>query len=157
MNYRNLITYFIGIFILILNSSCFSNKPNRASKTESKTEQNFKNKSSVPFIENCENNQTDACFQNSISEIILNKANERNLVLEKDTLQIGIRVNENGTLTILDNITSNESLKKIVPEAISDLKNIEPGYLESQKRYISSGYKWFIIIENNELKNKLEY
>ena len=157
MNYRNLISYFIGIFILILNSSCFSKKPNRTSKTESKTEQNFKNKSSVPFIENCENNQTDACFQNSISEIILNKANERNLVLEKDTLQIGIRVNENGTLTILDNITSNESLKKIVPEAISDLKNIEPGYLESQKRYISSGYKWFIIIENNELKNKLEY
>jgi hypothetical protein len=157
MNYKKLISYFIGIFILILNSSCFSNKPNNTGKVESKTERNFKNKSRVPFIENCKSNQTDACFQNSISEIILKKASERNLILEKDTLQIGIRVNQNGTLTILDNITSNQSLKKVVSEVIPDLKNIEPGYLESQKRYISSGYKWYIIIENNKLKNKLEY
>lgn len=136
-------------FLLICCSS------NKRQNKEAKIQINFKNISIVPYIENCKNNQTDFCFQNSISEMIIEEANQKKLILKTDTIDIGLKINEDGSLTLTKNKASNNLLRQVTNDVINNLTEIEPGYLESEKRFISTGYRWTIIIENNQLINKL--
>ncbi len=156
MNNKKPLLLLSGLLLTIF-TSCIFYTPESDQNKEVSPEKNFTNRSEIPFIENCKDDHTTACFQNTISDLILQKVDEKGMILKQDTLQIMVRVNEDGTLSLLDNNTSNESLKKVAASVVSNITNVQPGYLEEQKRYISSGYSWFIIIEDNKLKNRLDY
>ena len=48
-----------------------------------------------------------------MSELILKEANRQNLDLKNDTINIGFRIDEDGTTAILDNQSNNKELKRI--------------------------------------------
>lgn len=141
-----------GLFALFFLNSCISNKSKNNQKKEVILNQlRFKNKSKIPLIKNCKNNQTEACLMNSINNMILFEVNERNLILKKDTLKIGIRINKDGTTSILENETNNTNLKDVALDVLSSMDIIEPAYFKSQNSYKAVAYFWDIIIENNEV------
>ncbi|WP_298507105.1 hypothetical protein [uncultured Maribacter sp.] len=116
----------------------------------------FTNKSRIPLISKCKNNHTEACLQNSISDLILSEANKINLTLKSDTLKIGVRINKNGSTSIMDNETKNSELKKVVTDVLSSMELIEPAYIKSLKRYETVSYSWYILIKNNEITNRFK-
>ena len=155
--------YPIIIVLLIgcLMTSCFNpkaepDKPNpkpvqKAPKVEAPQ---FTNTSRIPLIANCKDNHTEACLQNTISDLILSEANKRNLKLENDTLQIGIRFNKDGSISTLNNKTSNSDLKEAVEEVLNNMDTIEPAYIESINSYETVSYSWFVLIKDNVMINR---
>ncbi len=136
------------LFALFFFNSCISSMQ----KNEVITNQlKFKNKSKTPLIKNCKNDQTEACLLNTINNMILLEVKQRNLILKNDTLKIGIRINKNGTTSILENETNNSSLKKVTSDVLSSIDIIEPAYFKSQNSYQAVSYFWDIFIENNEI------
>ena len=156
MKKSNLIYLLCGIFNLILISSCITNKTKIDKKTEKTEKQNFTNKSRIPLISNCKDNHTEACLQNTISDLILNEAKKQNLTLKKDTLKVGVRFNKDGSVSILDNETKNAELKNIANDVLNKMELIEPAYIESLSRYETVSYSWYILIENNRMTNRFE-
>ncbi len=152
----NLIYLLCGIFTLILISSCMTNKPKIDEKTTQKEKQHFTNKSRIPLISNCKDNHTNACLQNTISDLILNEAKNRNLTLKTDTLKVGIRFNKDGSVSILNNETKNVELKNVTTAVLNKMELIEPAYIESLNRYETVSYSWYIFIENNRMTNRFE-
>ncbi len=139
-------------FVLFFLNSCILNKSKSKQKKEVLTNHlKFKNKSKIPLIKNCKNNQTKECLLNSINNMILSEVNERNLILTKDTLKIGVRINKDGTTSILKNETTNLDLKNVTFDVLSSMNIIEPAYFESQNSYKAVAYFWYVFIENNEL------
>jgi len=150
---KNYTTKYIvhGVFTLIILSSCISKKSKNKQKVDVINQLNFINKSKIPLIKNCENNQTVKCLQNTISDLILIEVNNKKITLKNDTLRVGIRINKDGTTSILENKTSNIELKKVVSDILISLDTIEPAYFENQKSYKAVAYYWYIFIENNEI------
>ena len=156
MKKRNMICLLCGIFTLILISSCITNKSKIDKKAEQTKKQNFTNKSRIPLISNCKDNHTEACLQNTISDLILNEAKKQNLTLKADTLKVGVRFNKDGSVSILDNETNNSELKNITTDVLNSMELIEPAYIESLNRYETVSYSWYILIENNKMTNRFE-
>lgn len=156
MKKRNLIYLLYGIFTLVLISSCITNKPKINKKTVTTERQNFTNKSRIPLISNCKDNHTEACLQNTISDLILNEAKKRNLTLKTDTLKVGVRFNKDGSVSILDNETNNSKLKNTTTDVLNNMELVEPAYIESLNRYETVSYSWYILIENNKMTNRFE-
>ena len=154
MKIRNLTYIIFGIITLILINSCITNK-SKVDKQKGVTEQqNFTNKSRIPLILDCKENHTEACLQNTISDLILKKAGKRNLELRSDTLKIGLRFNKNGSVSILDNETKNTELKKVANDVLNSMELIEPAYIKSLNRYEAVSYSWYILIKDNEMTNR---
>ena len=123
---------------------------------ENSSSRKFINKSRIPLISKCKKNHTEACLQNSISDLILSEANKRNLTLKNDTLKIGVRINKDGSTSIMDNETKNSELKEVVTDVLSSMELIEPAYIKSLKRYETVSYSWYILIKNNEITNRFK-
>lgn len=121
---------------------------------EKSSSRKFINKSRIPLISKCKKNHTEACLQNSISDLILNEAIKRNLTLKNDTLKIGVRINKDGSSSLMDNETKNSELKKVVTDVLSSIELIEPAYIKNLKRYETVSYSWYILIKNNEITNR---
>ena len=123
---------------------------------EKSSSRKFINKSRIPLISQCKKNHTDACLQNTISDLILSEVTNRNLTIKNDTLKVGIRINKDGSTSILDNKTKNSELKKVANDILSSLEVIEPAYIKSLKRYETVSYSWYIIIKENEIINRFK-
>tara|TARA_R110002167_G_scaffold363637_1_gene584375 strand:+ start:1393 stop:1824 length:432 start_codon:yes stop_codon:yes gene_type:complete len=141
---------------MILISSCITNKTKIDKKTEQTEKYNFTNKSRIPLISNCKDNHTESCLQNTISDLILNEAENRSLTLKADTLKVGVRFNKDGSVSILDNETKNVELKNLTSDVLSKMELIEPAYIKSLNRYETVSYSWYILIENNKMTNRFE-
>lgn len=153
---KNIKPYFLlsGIFISFCLSSCLFNNSKSKQKINSNNQINFTNKSNVPLIAICKNENTVACFQNSISDLILNEAKRRNLTLKNDTLKVGVRINKDGTTSILDNETTNSELNAVTEDVLLSMEIIEPAFIDSQNSYQTVSYSWFIVIKDNKMINR---
>lgn len=139
-----------------IETEYIANKNSSELIEEKSSSRKFTNKSRIPLISKCKKNHTEACLQNSISDLILTEANKRNLTLKNDTLKIGVRINKDGSTSIMDNETKNLELKKVVTDVLSSMELIEPAYIKSLKRYETVSYSWYILIKNNEITNRFK-
>ncbi len=140
----------LALICLVFNSCIFKvNKDNRNSNLYEKL--NFKNKSEIPFISECKENHSEACLKDYINELILNEAKNRNLNLLQDTLNIGIRINVDGTTSILEIKSNNHYLEQVTFDVLSKIKIIEPAYIEDLERYESTAFFWYFFVQKNEL------
>lgn len=151
----------IGLLIGCLMTSCLNTaaKPDKQNpksiQHKPKTEApQFTNTSRIPLIANCKDNYTEACLQNTISDRILIEANKRNLKLENDTLQIGVRFNKDGSISTLKNNTTNSELKIVVDDVLNTMETIEPADIESINSYETVSYSWFVLIKDNVITNR---
>ncbi|WP_298503583.1 hypothetical protein [uncultured Maribacter sp.] len=142
---------FLGILTLMCLASCVSRKSKNKPKTIIVKHRKFSNKSKIPLIENCKNDQTEECLKKTISNLILFEVKKRELNLLKDTLKIGIRINADGTTSVMENLTNNFALRKVAFDVLNSMDVIQPAYFESQKSYKTVSYFWYMIIENNTI------
>lgn len=142
--------------ILITFCSCIFPKTKKEMQEPTSSTTEFTNKSMTPLIENCRNKNTEACFHNTLSDFILNRVKEENLNLTKDTLQVLIRINQDGSTSLLENKTTNPLLRKVSSDVLTSLPQIEPAYSGKQQEYVTTSYSWFIIIENNKVINRFK-
>lgn len=114
----------------------------------------FTNTLSIPLISSCKDDHTEACLKNTIGDMILNEANKRNISLSTDTLQIGIRFNKDGSISTLNNNTTNDKLKTVVHDVLNGMEPIEPAYFERLNSFETISYTWYIIIKDNNIINR---
>ncbi|WP_299680907.1 hypothetical protein [uncultured Tenacibaculum sp.] len=116
----------------------------------------FTNRSRTPLLKKCRKTPTDACFMNTISDLVLKEAKRKKLILKNDTLKIGIDVKTNGKASLGINQTKNSELKKLVNQLFSSMETIEPAYSDYSKKYTQSSTSWYIIIKDNEMVNRFK-
>ena len=141
---------------VLLLASCNEKKADEKPNNKVDLTNDFSNKRMVPLIDNCKTEQTLSCLQNTISELILAEAKSKMISLKNDTLQVGILIKADGSTSIKKNESSNSLLKKVSFNVLNSLPPIEPAYTEFQKKYVSYSFSWFIIIQNDEIINRLE-
>ena len=141
---------------LIIAVSCKREKSEVLVKEKAKIEDGFSNKKMYPLINGCESEQKPTCFENSISELVLNQIKKENLFFENDTLQVGVQVSDDGNVTIQKNETKNPLLKEVSARALNSLPQIEPAYSQFENKYVNMSLSWFIVINNNEIINRFE-
>ncbi|WP_299716639.1 hypothetical protein [uncultured Tenacibaculum sp.] len=151
MNFKNLKKLNSILLTVILLTSCVSKKTHNSDRKQKE----FSNRSSIPLISDCRDNHTESCLQNTISDLILKEANENNLDLKNDTLKVSVRINPNGSISVLDNKTNNKKLKASSLNTLENMKSIEPAYIESLGEYRAVSYSWYILIKDNKIINRL--
>ena len=146
----------LNLIILVLFTSCIFPKSNNQVQESNSVTESFTNRSIVPLITECKNNHTEACFQNTLSSLILDEAKRRDLILEKDTLKVSIRINKDGSAYLFDNESNNFLLKEVSSDVLNSLPSIQPAYSEKKQDYVAVSYSWYILIEDNEMINKFK-
>lgn len=153
----------MSVFGMLLLTSCIiSTSKNEVPKAKPEPQEEkveaprFTNTSMTPLIKGCEDNHNANCLRNTISDLILTEAKQRDLELETDTLEIGVRFNKDGSVTLLKNNTKNNELKSLTEDVINTIGQVEPAYIESLNAYETISFSWFVIIHNNEIINRFK-
>jgi len=102
INDTHISNFFTVLFFICLNS-CLLKKP----RTDISNHTNYSNKSEIPLISFCKNDNTKACLLNSINDLILSEVEKNGLKTKKDTIRVGLRFNIDGTISILKNDSNN--------------------------------------------------
>ena len=147
---KPILTFFLILFIF----SCGQKKI-----LESKPKKTLTRElSEIPTFPNCETYkdwiEKEFCLTNSIQELISKNAKKNNLSLIKDTLKIGIRIEVDGSSTIMENKSNNKELESLSQNVLEDLPYIEPASSKSLNRKVTSAYSFYVIFENNEITSK---
>ena len=144
----------ISLFLVLFVISCgqkkvIASKPKRVLTKEL---------SEIPTFPNCETHkdwiEKQFCLTNSIQELISIKAKKNNLVLIQDTLKVGVRIEIDGSSTIMENKSNNKELESLSQKVLENLPYIEPAYSKSLDRKVTSAYSFYVIFANNEIINK---
>ncbi|CAL2075377.1 hypothetical protein [Tenacibaculum sp. 190524A05c] len=146
----------IFFFTILLITSCGQKKTVESKPTQFLT----KDLTEVPTFPNCETHKDwidkELCLVNSIQELISKKAEESKLVLAQDTLKVGIRIEVDGSSTILSNKSNNKELESLSLKVLEDLPYIEPAISKKLNKKVTSGFSFYVIFKNNEITSKWE-
>ena len=88
---------------------------------------------------------------NSIQKLIALNTQKQQLNLVNARLKIGLRVEVDGLITILDNSSSNKELETIALTTLTSLPFIEPAFSKTQNKKVTSAFFFDVVFENNEL------
>ncbi len=151
-----------GFGLLLLTSCIISTSKTEESESKTKPQEEiaevpqFTNTSMTPLIKGCEDDHNANCLRNTISGLILKEAKQRNLQLESDTLELGVRFNKDGSVSLMKNNTKNMALKALSEDVINAIDQVEPAYVESLNSYETISFSWFVIIQNNAIINRFK-
>ena len=149
---KSILTFFLILFL----SNCGQKKVVESKQKKTLTRE----LSEIPTFPNCETYkdwiEKEFCLTNSIQELISKNAKKNNLTLKKDTLKVGIRIEIDGSSTIMENKSNNKKLEKLSQNVLENLPYIEPASSKSLDRKVTSAYSFYVIFENNEITNKWE-
>ena len=116
--------------------------------------------SEIPTFPGCEKYkdwiEKEFCITNSIQQLIAKKARTENLVLERDTLTIGIRIETDGSTTIRENKSSNKKLEELSKDVLTHLPYIEPAYSKVMNAKVTAAYSFYVLFVDNRLKSLWE-
>jgi hypothetical protein len=146
----------LALFLILFIFSCGQKKV-----VESKPKKTLTRElSEIPTFPNCETYkdwiEKEFCLTNSIQELIFKNAKKNNLTLIKDTLKVGIRIEVDGSSTIMENKSNNKELEKLSQNVLENLPYIEPASSTSLNQKVTSAYSFYVIFENNEITSKWE-
>ncbi|MBU2951823.1 hypothetical protein KO493_14075 [Tamlana agarivorans] len=146
----------LTLFLILFLSNCGQKKV-----VESKPKKTLTRElSEIPTFPNCETYkdwiEKEFCLTNSIQELISKNAKKNNLTLTKDTLKVAIRIEIDGSSTIMENKSNNKKLESLSQNVLENLPYIEPASSKSLDRKVTSAYSFYLIFENNEITSKLK-
>ena len=137
----------IVILLVIVVCSC-STKRNVKFPLQKKE---FTNRSIVPLIEDCADNNSKTCFRTAISEMILKEAMAQNVILDQDTVEIGLRVKDTGQTYLLWVKSSNDSLYNVSRQVLTSLEDIQPGYSIEENKYVTLTHAWCTAYDQSKI------
>ena len=144
----------LALFLILYISSCGQKKVVQSKPKKTLT----KELSEIPTFPNCASYkdwiEKEFCLTNSIQELISKNAKEGNLNLIKDTLKIGIRIEVDGSSTIMENKSNNKELENLSQNVLENLPYIGPARSKSLNRKVTSAYSFYVIFENNKITSK---
>jgi uncharacterized protein (UPF0210 family) len=112
--------------------------------------------SAEPTFPDCENSKGKiSCMNNKIRELVIKRLEQENIKIANDTLKVGFMVKIDGTVKPWESSikSNNKELEKVGLETIKNLPRMIPSYSERMKQNVSYGNSFFIIIENNKIRN----
>ena len=111
--------------------------------------------SEIPTFPGCESHtdwiEKEFCLMNSIQKLIALNAQKQQLNLPNARLKIKVRVEVDGSTTIIENSSSNKELETIAQATLTSLPFIEPAFSKTQKKKVTSAFFFDVVFENNEL------
>jgi hypothetical protein len=146
--------FLIGCILIL---SCASKHEVSTQANPQITSRTFKLKPMFPVIINCRDAISSSCLENEISNLIIDEARKKDLLLLNDTLQIGIKFMKTGDLELLLNESSNKNLKNLSSSLVNSIDMLAPAYSKRENRYTTHTYYWYVIIKDNALFNPSDY
>ncbi|RRO26004.1 hypothetical protein [Flavobacteriaceae bacterium 14752] len=112
--------------------------------------------SAEPTFPDCENSKEKiSCMNNKIRDLVIKRLEQENIQITNDTLKVGFMVKIDGKVKPWESSikSNNKELEKVGLETIKSLPRMIPSYSERIKKNVSYGNSFFIIIENNKVRN----
>ncbi|WP_335977708.1 hypothetical protein [Gaetbulibacter jejuensis] len=112
--------------------------------------------SAEPTFPDCENSKEKiSCMNNKIRDLVIKKLEQENIQITNDTLKVGFMVKIDGKVKPWESSikSNNKELEKVGLETIKSLPRMIPSYSARMKQNVSYGNSFFIIIQNNKIKN----